>query len=192
MGLKFWYSWNVSWLNWRGNNDATRGHDKSRSTKIPKTSEERNQLYAFAGYCELWGEGLGMRKFALTRSRSSSRVECSLGKRPLWGIIVSFLYATWNGEKHVQREAIFSAHRPSSLLDLIFGTSQLHIENSEWIMSLLPVGSGSSGNISLPHIAQTAAAEIIPANPEDGLSWYPFVVIALLLFSFGRGLHTEK
>lgn len=56
---------------------------RNRNTKIRKTNEERNELYAFVDYRELWGEGLGMRKFALTRSNSSSRVECSLGKRPL-------------------------------------------------------------------------------------------------------------
>lgn len=41
-----------------------------------------------------------------------------------------FLHATWNGEKHVQHEAIFSARRPSSPPDLIVKTSQFHIENS--------------------------------------------------------------
>jgi hypothetical protein len=31
---------------------------------------------------------------------------------------------------------------------------------------LPPVGSGSAGNISLPHMAQAAAAVTMPANPE--------------------------
>lgn len=126
-----------------------------------KAKETTNNAH-IGHYCGRWTEGLGTRKFALTRSSSSSRVAPSLGKRPLWS-------HGQNNARHgrktrnIQREATCATRRPSSLPDLI--KSVLHPRFLSTSFILLPVGSGSAGNTSLPQIAQTAAAEIMPAKP---------------------------
>lgn len=93
---------------WRGGND----------NEYWKAKDETTNNAHIGHYCGRWTEGLGTRKFALTRSSSSSRVAPSLGKRPLWN----------HGQNHarhgrktrnIQREATCATRRPSSLPDLI-------------------------------------------------------------------------
>ena len=127
--------------------------------------------------------GLGTCRFALTRSSSSSRVALSLGKRPLWNVVS--WHATWDEEKHIQPEATSSSRRLSSARGLIHQQVSFTLKNSG-DSDLLPVGSGSAGNMSLPQMAQTAAAEIIPANPGNNLVEY----FGRFIFAFK--FHTEK
>lgn len=88
------------------------------TTGIRKQRTKQQLMRTLSDCYGRWAVGLGTRKFALTRSSSSSRVALSLGKRPLWSHGQNYAR---QGRKmgNVQREATCAIRRPSSLLGLI-------------------------------------------------------------------------
>jgi hypothetical protein len=113
-----------------------------------------------------------MRIFALTRSSNSSRVAFSFGKSPLCpiGQLVGGYekvheYIPRTRRIDIQREAISSSHRQSTFPGLVevSGVDQ-HRNGLKYVLP--PVGSASAGKMSLPQMAQAAAAVTIPANPS--------------------------